>query len=86
MRHMRWAHRWDPLPFDLDFDAAITGMVGGVHVDGFLQPVPPMKHEARKPTKPKNPRVRSGAQKPGYDETGHESKRQKTETIEQWHY
>jgi hypothetical protein len=39
--HMKNAHKWDPLPFDRDFKTAITGMVGGVHVDGFLQPVPP---------------------------------------------
>ena len=39
MKHMRAIHKWDPLPWDLNFEADVTGMVGGVHVDGFLQPV-----------------------------------------------
>lgn len=37
MDHLRKLHHWHPLPWDLD--AELTGMVGGVHVDGFLQPV-----------------------------------------------
>jgi hypothetical protein len=55
MQHMREKHKWDPYPFDLDFQASVSGMVGGVHVDGFLQPVNrPKRGRGRDECKGKN--------------------------------
>jgi hypothetical protein len=90
MKHMRSIHKWDPLPLDLDFEADVTGMIGGVHVDGFLRPVEPLRRTRGK-DKNEGPNKNRSAAKFRYGarvraerererEARNGSKKQKTET------
>jgi hypothetical protein len=84
MIHMRGAHKWGPFPWDLDFEPALTGMVGGVHIDEFLQPVPPEKGTRGKDKSEKAFQNRSDGRKRYKARVLEEWERQRIEREARW--